>query len=91
MSTDNGGPAFPARPHEQLLGGEIISTNEGMTLRDYFAAKAMASLICEPPFGDGNPTVFAWTKTDVVEGVDRFALAAYRMADAMLRARKEPK
>jgi Leu/Phe-tRNA-protein transferase len=38
---DKGGPAFPTPEFydEQLVGGY-----EGMTLRDYFAAKAMAAM-----------------------------------------------
>lgn len=36
MSKNNGGSAFPL-PH----GSETTSGSEGMTLRDYFAAKAM--------------------------------------------------
>lgn len=39
MSNDTGGPAFPAH-HFDLAEGE-----HGMTLRDYFAAKAMQALI----------------------------------------------
>ena len=35
MSKDNGGPAFPNEGYARF---------EGMTLRDYFAAKAMQSL-----------------------------------------------
>jgi hypothetical protein len=40
MSTDTGGPAFPATNHH---GHKL----EGMTLRDYFAAKAMQGLMDE--------------------------------------------
>lgn len=39
MSNNTGGPAFPAH-HFDLADGE-----HGMTLRDYFAAKAMQALI----------------------------------------------
>ena len=39
MSNNTGGPAFPAH-HFDLAEGE-----HGMTLRDYFAAKAMQALI----------------------------------------------
>ena len=35
MSNNNGGPAFPTG----------VYTVEGMTLRDYFAAKAMQGMI----------------------------------------------
>ncbi|HDL7334725.1 TPA: hypothetical protein PXN50_004607, partial [Yersinia enterocolitica] len=36
-----GGPAFPFVPGE----GSALYESEGMQLRDYFAAKAMAALI----------------------------------------------
>lgn len=39
MSNDNGGPAFP------VAGSEHNYPIEGMTLRDYFAAKAMQAMI----------------------------------------------
>ena len=39
MSINTGGPAFPAH-HFDLAEGE-----HGMTLRDYFAAKAMQALL----------------------------------------------
>ena len=40
MSNKDGGPAFPVS-----ILGETIKDQEGMTLRDYFAAKAMQSMI----------------------------------------------
>jgi hypothetical protein len=42
MSKDNGGPAYPGTQYAQ--GIRPSGHNEGMTLRDYFAAKAMQSL-----------------------------------------------
>jgi len=39
MSNNTGGPAFPAPAGVQHI------TEQGMTLRDYFAAKAMQALI----------------------------------------------
>jgi hypothetical protein len=38
MSTDTGGPAFP-------VPANAFNDQEGMTLRDYFAAKAMEGLM----------------------------------------------
>lgn len=80
---NDGGPAFPLP-----LGNEDIDPSvSGMTLRDYFAAKAMAALIgqtgtemadqamIDNGFGNGQ--------------VDRLvAKCAYDYADAMLQARK---
>jgi hypothetical protein len=66
MSKDTGGPAFPATNHH---GHKL----EGMTLRDYFAAKAMQGVLSRPTAGLLH-----------AEGI---APAAYMMADAMLKAR----
>jgi len=49
-------------------------TKDGMTLRDYFAAKAMQGL-CASPAG------MEWANS-------RLAAEAYDLADAMLKARK---
>jgi hypothetical protein len=72
--TKNGGPAFPSEQHE-TQGGELNQTYEpGMSLRDYFAAKAMQSIIvCETDF-------------DTHELRAEFA---YRQADEMLKAREQ--
>jgi len=73
MST--GGPAFPSKREH--------TTKEGMTLRDYFAAKAMQGLIGCPDWRDG-------AGEDVgMDASDYTASAAYMMADAMLKAREK--
>jgi ribulose-5-phosphate 4-epimerase/fuculose-1-phosphate aldolase len=68
MSTkDTGGPAF--------MVAELANIrHEGMTLRDYFAAKALQGMIaCADPEGDwSEPLIAAWS---------------YMMADAMLKER----
>ena len=75
MSTiDNGGPAFPSKKRVYRAGYE---TNEfepvgGMTLRDYFAAKAMQGMMA----GNWNTNYDDWAKH------------AYILADAMIKARK---
>lgn len=71
MSTnDNGGPAFPVPLNP-------CQSWQGMSLRDYFAAKAMQAYFTDPNVGFGS---------DVVEAGAR---AAYRIANAMLKARSE--
>ena len=67
-NTNTGGPAFPTATLAQKTEG-------GMTLRDYFAAKAMQSLIIVngPAPQGGWPTYAERT--------------AYLVADAMLKAR----
>ena len=79
MSAGNGGPAFP---NTLRIDDEAFASLRGMTLRDYFAAKAMQayvqagfSLMCqkfENNTDEINPT---------------YASASYELADAMLKAR----
>ena len=65
-NTNTGGPAFPTPRYER---GDMYSL--GMTLRDYFAAKAMNAFLSR----DGGT-------------LEMDAEAAYKMADAMLKARE---
>jgi hypothetical protein len=68
----SGGPAFP---HEYKYGDGTAQRADGMTLRDYFAAKAMQSVISAAlPKGS-------------LEFSDA-AKAGYNFADAMLAARE---
>lgn len=82
MSKHNdGGPAFPAQPIQHFPDGSaIVQEQGGMTLRDYFAAKAMPSLLQNAL---DNEVTF--------DGYDSFdgmlAEHAYGLADAMLAAR----
>ena len=73
MSTNTGGPAFP-NPRWEGWG----SPQEGMTLRDYFAAKAMQAMVQ----GRGAANLEQGGYTAV-------SMMAYRMADAMLKAREQ--
>jgi hypothetical protein len=65
-------PAFPVvgQWYGDKLGGQLF---HGMTLRDYFAAKAMQGMIVDPGSGYSN---------------DELATFAYAVADAMLQARE---
>jgi hypothetical protein len=66
---NNGGPAFPVQGYE------------GVTLRDYFAAKAMQGWLASFPSDACHPSV---------SGVcDKVAKQSYELADAMLKAREE--
>ena len=75
---ETGGPAFPCHP-------EIIPQKErdfaGMTLRDYFAARAMTACYAEYC---AHANVQGYEE-DWKMGV---ALDSYAMADAMLKARE---
>ena len=71
MSTTNtGGPAFPCDEVVDQYGS--VHRGEGMTLRDYFAAKAMQGMMHDvsQPVGE---VIAEW---------------AYQVADAMLKARE---
>jgi hypothetical protein len=69
--------AFPKLPITRASNGEILYQSDGMTLRDYFAAKAMQAVI----------TGYA-TQNKVDSYSDYWAGFAYEMADAMLKARE---
>jgi hypothetical protein len=73
--SNNGGPAFPS--HGSM--GEV--THQGMSLRDYFAAQALPAMVAVVSSGTHNPT-----SDGSIE--DAMARDCYRLADAMLRARK---
>lgn len=78
---ENGGPAFPRAETEHRRG------QTGMSLRDYFAAKALLALISEPQWGESTSLGFSiGPKTD--DQAKNYAVASYVLADAMLEARK---
>ena len=66
-------PAFPF-PTYTYPNGEFNQGEDGMTLRDYFAAKAMQNM------GD--------LMTKPYNNLQSKAEIAYQMADAMLKARE---
>jgi hypothetical protein len=59
-------PAFPS--------GYLLPEHQGITMRDYFAAKAMQGMLSEPSLR-ATP--------------EEFATESYKVADAMLKARQE--
>lgn len=88
MSKDDGGPAFPVDEDFDHIRKEIIKyADPGMSLRDYFAAKALASLICEPSRGGSNSLAWA-LGPKMMDTTLNYATVAYKFADAMLEARK---
>jgi hypothetical protein len=62
-------PAFPMQDWDASIQAQ--RTHTGMTLRDYFAAKAMQGLLA----------------SEVEASMKEFAEKAYAMSDAMLKAR----
>jgi len=57
----------------------------GMTLRDYFAAKAMQAILSQPNIGEVLKRQFG--ETEMNETDDIIARTGYRLADAMLKQR----
>ncbi len=79
--TEDGGLAFPAYTYDTTLAGQVVrATDYGMTLRDYFAAKAMQGLAAS----NANIGI----KDDPYSLMAR---AAYLTADAMLAERSKSK
>lgn len=77
--TKDGGPAFPV-PLNQGEAYKEHGPADGMTLRDYFAAKALGGLIGGRSWGE-QMTPDELTTT--------WANAAYVVADKMLAARNQ--
>jgi hypothetical protein len=69
MSNNTGGPAFPVEYYDAQLDKRRVM--QGMTLRDYFAAKAMQGMMVDVE----QPRC------------DYIAKQAYAIADAMMEAR----
>ena len=68
MDKQTGGPAFP-NPRWEGWG----SPQQGMTLRDYFAAKAMQAILSNPNYELPD---------------EKLAGSSYVIADVMLKARE---
>ena len=66
--TDTGWSAFP----QYVISNNGTYTQGGMTLRDYFAAKAMQGLLA----------------SNVEASMSEFARRSYQMADEMLKERE---
>ncbi|EHK65960.1 hypothetical protein [Achromobacter arsenitoxydans] len=79
---NDGGPAFPNVPDG--AGDRWADWDTGMSLRDYFAAKAMCSAMDLSPARWWNEGVNPAAGTGEIQ---RVAKVAYTMADAMLAAR----
>ena len=84
---DNGGQAFPGvvvkKETSKINGSEIgfLTSGKGMSLRDYFAAKAMQGILSNPSV---IPQPTGWERQSISE-------SSYLVADAMLLERKKKK
>jgi hypothetical protein len=73
---NDGGPAFPFGQVSEVTGAVINGYhNDGMSLRDYFAAAALQGMMA-------NPECNAMAGQDVARN-------CYRLSEEMLAARKE--
>jgi len=83
---DDGGPAFPQHLLETRDGGFETSSDVpnggGMTLRDYFAAKALNGFLSDAE------SMVALRERYGHQVAQNLAMACYQFADAMLEARK---
>jgi len=76
MRRRDGGPAFPVT----FEHSSCTSEHDGMTLRDYFAAQAMAAVLSNPAnYGSGHEWRDAATVSE----------QAYEIADDMLAERNK--
>lgn len=73
---NDGGPAFPFE--EMHTDGTHYHSHPGLSLRDYFAAKAMQGDISSMQAHE-----------DPASAAHHIAARAYAVADAMLKAREE--
>lgn len=81
---NDGGMAFPGfiyteghGQHRKNADGEWEAFSSGMSLRDYFAAKALQGMLAQP--------------VQPQSGADMFARDAYSVADAMISERAKEK
>jgi len=82
---DDGGPAFPVPPPIAETDGVMTQWRHaegGMTLRDYFAGQALNGI-----YSSGDIDLSKHT-TENPTARSQLALLSYRVADAMLAARK---
>lgn len=85
MSAKDGGPAFPSplewRETENAEGrtGVFDNAHDGMTLRDYFAARALTGAV--------HLAALSFGQDESEPDDDGIARYAYRLADAMLAER----
>lgn len=85
MSKETGGFAFPIpnadfQTFQPGTIDEYKRIQSGMTLRDYFAAKALSGWLASYPESNCHPVAAG--------NADEVAKQAYMLADAMLKARE---
>jgi len=85
---EDGGPAFPI-PLNQGQSWQGMAPCDGMTLRDYMAAKAMQAVIAHHGvYDEEQPMAAMSSSTSLDYHAESVAAIAYVYADAMLLARE---
>ena len=92
MTTPENPPAFPQSVAANDAGDHLVSWDyvggEGMMLRDYFSAKAMAALLSQMTIGNQGQHCAMYDPNDPAQA-STLAFLSYQAADAMLAARAE--
>lgn len=82
---NDGGPAYPSSNGLATASGVLTGGHVGMTLRDYFAAKAMQAALTTPHTWRD----LGYTPKSGLNDMQNSARMAYQLADAMVAARGE--
>ena len=91
VEIEDGGPAFPQMKNTGFVTMSKDATivdkeiTGGATLRDYFAGKVLPAVVTTTSAGQHQPLAGKPKGTSLV---DAMATDAYRIADAMIAARK---
>lgn len=80
-----GGPAFPTTAENY---SNYHPSGDGMTMRDYFAAKSLPMAMEEYRFVTSNQGQAMGVDWEAKYGLSSVARMAYDLADAMLEARQ---
>ena len=80
--SNTGGPAFPST-QQYFPQDTNYEEAAGMSLRDFFAAKAMQGWVASAPVISGEPM------NGSAEMAEQIAGASFVLADAMLKAREQ--
>jgi hypothetical protein len=83
---NDGGPAFPVWELNAYEQPEM--TGFGMTLRDYFAIRFAAAMLTATSADRDYPNIDYQRDAGGPTVAERVVTIAYRMADAMLKARE---
>lgn len=85
MSDKTGGPAFPCT---EANYSDPKWTAEGISIRDYFAAKALEGLCAATSSDDVRQMYVNNANGNGIDAKEQVAKSAYGYADAMLAARQ---